>query len=182
MRFKWMGALIALALAAACDSNSVMDEIERGEARDAQRAQEVAVDSERFMEQARAREGVDARPSGLAVEFIHRGSNRNLPTPPDGSVVLVHYEGALADGTVFDSSIQRGEPAQFPLGGVIPGFSEAIQMMRPGDAVIAYIPPDLGYGARGSPPTIPPNAALQFRIQLFAFQSPDGRTVQAPQD
>jgi FKBP-type peptidyl-prolyl cis-trans isomerase len=136
--------------------------------------------SQAFLEPARARAGVEARPSGLLLEFTHHTSNNALPHPGPESVVLVHYEGKLANGETFDSSISRGEPAQFPLNQVVPGFSEAIQLMRPGDEIIAYFPPELGYGPSGQPPVIPPNAALQFRIQLLAFQGADGRTVMAP--
>jgi peptidylprolyl isomerase/FKBP-type peptidyl-prolyl cis-trans isomerase FklB len=81
---------------------------------------------------------------------------------------------------VFDSSFERGQPAQFPLAGVVPGFSEAIQQMRPGDEVLATFPAELGYGAEGQPPVIPGGAALQFRIVLLAFQGADGRVVEAP--
>jgi FKBP-type peptidyl-prolyl cis-trans isomerase FkpA/FKBP-type peptidyl-prolyl cis-trans isomerase FklB len=179
MRIKTVIAAAALAFVAACNDGDVMGEIEKGVARDAEHAQQAVAGSESFMATARAKPGVDVRPSGLVVEYVHRAANRSLPPPPEGSTVLVHYEGALADGTVFDSSIQRGQPAQFPLDQVIPGFSEALKLMHPGDAVIAYIPSELGYGARGQPPSIPPNAALQFRMQLLAYQTPDGRTVQA---
>src|SRR5262249_43909979 len=96
------------------------------------------------------------------------------------ALVLVHYEGKLANGEVFDSSFERGQPAQFPLQGVVPGFSEAITHMRPGDELIATMPAELGYGARGQPPAIPANAALQFRIQLLGFAMPDGTRVMAP--
>jgi len=117
----------------------------------------------------------------LLLAFRHRGANQSLPHPTARAVVLVHYEGKLANGTVFDSSIARHEPAQFPLAGVVPGFSAAIQQMRPGDEVIATFPPALGYGADGQPPVIPANAVLQFRILLLAFQEPGGQLVRAPQ-
>jgi FKBP-type peptidyl-prolyl cis-trans isomerase len=180
MRFVLLAA--AFISLAACDqrSSSVMDEIERAEKQEASDAEAAVTNSEAFLQTARARPGVEARPSGLLIEFTHHTSNNALPHPSADAVVLVHYEGKLANGETFDSSLARGEPAQFPLDQVVPGFSEAIQLMRPGDAIIAYFPPELGYGARGQPPVIPPNAALQFRIQLLAFQGPDGRTVTAP--
>lgn len=173
MRILLAAALLALA---ACDSggdSGVMREIERAEKAEADSAQQ-------FLAEARARPGAQEQPSGLIVEFVRRGADQTLPQPGPTSAVLVHYEGKLADGRVFDSSIQRGEPAQFPLDQVVDGFSEAIQLMRPGDEVIAYLPSELGYKAEGSPPVIPPNADLQFRIQLLAFQAADGSIVQAP--
>jgi FKBP-type peptidyl-prolyl cis-trans isomerase len=179
MRIKILIAAFATALVAACNNDSgVMREIEKGEAQHQQQTQSAAADSEHFMEQARARPGVIVRPSGLVLEYVHHAAQQ-LPPPPEGSTVLVHYEGSLPNGQVFDSSIQRGAPAQFGLGEVIPGFSEALKLMRPGDAVIAYIPAPIGYGEAGSPPTIPPNSALQFKLQLIAYRTPQGRTVQA---
>jgi FKBP-type peptidyl-prolyl cis-trans isomerase len=181
MRIKILLAALCVVFAASCKDNGdsgVMREIEKGEAQEHQQQQSAAADSAHFMEQVRARPGVDVRPSGLVIEFVHH-ARQQLPPPPDGSTVLVHYEGALPNGQVFDSSIQRGAPAQFGLDQVIPGFSEALKLMHPGDAVIAYIPADIGYGAEGSPPTIPPNSALQFKLQLIAYRTPQGRTVQA---
>ncbi|HVY84719.1 MAG TPA: FKBP-type peptidyl-prolyl cis-trans isomerase [Caulobacterales bacterium] len=162
------------------DSSGVMREIERAEQKDAAAHQQAANEAQTFLAQARARPGAIVRPSGLVMEFTHKGANQSLPHPGPQSVVLVHYEGKLANGDTFDSSLQRGQPAQFPLDQVVPGFSEAIQQMRPGDEVIAYFPPELGYGAQGQPPVIPPNAPLQFRIQLLAFQGANGHIVQAP--
>lgn len=181
MRAIILGTL--LLAASACDGgdSGVMREIERAEREAAETAQAAQTASDGFLEQVRAQAGVEARPSGLLLERRSRGQNQALPRPTEAAVVLVHYEGKLADGTVFDSSFERGEPAQFPLAGVVPGFAEAIEQMRPGDEVIATFPAELGYGARGSPPDIPPGAALQFRIVLLAFQEPGGRVIQAPQ-
>jgi peptidylprolyl isomerase/FKBP-type peptidyl-prolyl cis-trans isomerase FklB len=88
--------------------------------------------------------------------------------------VKVNYEGKLINGTVFDSSFQRGEPADLPLQGLIPGWVEALQLMHPGDEWMLYVPPELGYGAN-SPDPIPPNSVLVFRIQLLGvLQHPGG--------
>ena len=175
----------AVVVLAACgQSNSdagVMAEIQRGEKADAQAAQQASAGNDAFLAQVRAQPGVEALPSGLLLQFRHRSANQSLPQPTASAAVLVHYEGKLKDGSVFDSSFARNEPAQFPLAGVVPGFSEAIQHMRPGDEVIATFPPALGYGADGQPPVIPPNAVLQFRIILLAFQEPGGQVVRAPQ-
>jgi FKBP-type peptidyl-prolyl cis-trans isomerase len=175
-----LAALLALSACGGGDSG-VMQEIERAEREAAAAAEAAQTASAGFLEEVRAQPGVEAFPSGLLIERRSRGRDQSLPRPTEAAVVLVHYEGKLADGTVFDSSFARGEPAQFPLAQVVPGFAEAIEQMRPGDEIVATFPGDLGYGARGSPPDIPPGAALQFRIVLVAFQEPGGRIVQAPQ-
>jgi FKBP-type peptidyl-prolyl cis-trans isomerase len=176
---------ILLAAAAAltfagCTDGGVMREIERAEKQSAASAQEAAERSAAFLQEVRAQPGVEARPSGLLLEVRSRGRDQSLPRPSADATVLVHYEGKLADGSVFDSSFARGEPADFPLNAVVQGFSEAIQQMRPGDEVVATFPHELGYGAEGRPPAIPPAAALQFRIVLLAFQEPGGSVVEAP--
>jgi FKBP-type peptidyl-prolyl cis-trans isomerase len=170
----------ALVLAACGDGGGVMGEIQRAEKERAEAAAQIAERSEAWLAETSARPNVEARPSGLLIEVRSRGADQSLPRPSEQAAVLVHYEGKLADGSVFDSSFERGEPAQFPLGGVVPGFSEAIQQMRPGDEVVATFPMELGYGPEGRPPAIPPAAALQFRIILLAFQEPGGRVVEAP--
>ena len=81
--------------------------------------------------------------------------------------VRVHYHGTLIDGTVFDSSVERGEPAQFPVNGVIRGWVEALQMMHVGDKWKLYIPAELAYGARSPSPAIPANSALVFEVELL---------------
>ena len=170
-----------LALAACDNGGGVMREIERAEKADSDSASQATESSAGWLEETRAQAGVEARPSGLLIERRARGSNQALPRPTANATVLVHYEGKLANGDVFDSSFARGEPAEFPLGAVVPGFSEAITQMRPGDEIVATFPMELGYGPEGRPPAIPPEAALQFRIVLLAFQEPGGQVVQAPQ-
>ncbi len=157
-------AFAAAVLLAACgqSGNSVVQEIERAEG---------AVVTEAPVTLA----------SGVEIQFLRRGPDRTLPKPGPDASVLVHYEGSLvSDGSVFDSSFQRGEPAEFPLNAVVPGFSEAIQQMAPGDELIATFPAALGYGAEGRPPVIPPNSALRFRIRLIAYQGADGGVVGHP--
>jgi peptidylprolyl isomerase len=103
--------------------------------------------------------------SGLQYIEITEGTG-NMPTM--ASAVVVHYTGWLeADGTKFDSSVDRGEPASFQMNGVIPGFSEGLLTMKEGGKRRLIIPPELGYGAAGSPPVIPPNATLIFDIELI---------------
>jgi FKBP-type peptidyl-prolyl cis-trans isomerase FkpA len=88
--------------------------------------------------------------------------------PTAASTVEVHYHGTLADGTVFDSSVERGEPIKFPLRNVIKGWQEGVAMMRVGGKATLVIPSDLAYGDQGSPPVIPPGATLQFEVELIA--------------
>jgi peptidylprolyl isomerase/FKBP-type peptidyl-prolyl cis-trans isomerase FklB len=104
-------------------------------------------------------------PSGLEYKVVHSGA-ADGPHPGLTDEVKVNYEGKLLDGKVFDSSFQRGEPISFPVDHVIPGWTEALQLMRPGDEWILYIPPALGYGGDGAGP-IPPNSLLIFRVQLL---------------
>lgn len=126
---------------------------------------------------AEVQEQAQTLPSGLELRFTRRGADQSLAQPTMDATALVHYEGSFVDGgEVFDSSFARGEPAEFPLGMVVAGFSEAITHMRPGDEVIATFPGSLGYGPDGRGP-IPPNAALRFRIALLAFQEPGGQPV-----
>lgn len=174
-------AAATLALMAACGgADSVLRDVEREERAQALSAEEVAAQAQEFLANVRARPGVEAFPSGLLLEMRTRGADQNLPRPTINAQVLVHYEGRLANGAVFDSSFARNEPAEFPLQAVVDGFSEAIQHMRPGDEVIATFPMELGYGPEGRPPEIPPASPLQFRIVLLAQQEPGGPVVRAP--
>lgn len=114
-----------------------------------------------------SREGVQKTESGLEYIVIKSGPADGVsPTPQDQ--VTVHYDGRLAEGgKKFDSSFDRGEPATFVAGGLIPGWVEALQMMKPGDEWILFIPSNMGYGARGAGADIPPNADLIFHLQLI---------------
>ena len=106
-------------------------------------------------------------PSGLEYKIVNSGPTTGAHPGP-GDDVKVNYEGKLLDGKVFDSSFQRGEPLDLPLDRVIPGWTEALELMRPGDEWILYIPPNLGYRDRGAGP-IPPNSLLIFRVQLLSI-------------
>jgi FKBP-type peptidyl-prolyl cis-trans isomerase FkpA len=108
-------------------------------------------------------------PSGIVIRTINVGTGAS-PTAAD--VVKVHYEGKLIDGTVFDSSIKRNEPAEFPLAAVVPCWTEALQLMKKGGRSQVVCPSALAYGDRGSPPDIPPGSTLSFEVELLDFHKP----------
>lgn len=122
--------------------------------------------AQEFLEQNKTQEGVQVTDSGLQYMVMEEGSGAQ-PTAED--TVVVHYTGSLPDGTVFDSSVERGQAATFPLAGVIPGFREGIQLMQVGGKYKLFIPPELGYGERGAGADIPPNSALIFEIELLGL-------------
>jgi peptidylprolyl isomerase len=105
--------------------------------------------------------------SGLKYQVLKHGTGTVSPKATD--TVKVHYEGKLLDGTVFDSSIARGQPISFPLNQVIPGWTEGLQLMKVGDKFKFVIPPNLAYGAN-SPPPIPPNSTLVFEVELLGIE------------
>ncbi len=117
-----------------------------------------------FLTENAKRSDVVVLPSGLQYRVLETGSGER-PGPEDR--VRVHYQGTLLDGSVFDSSVQRGQPAEFPLAGVIPGFREALSNMRVGDHWEVFIPSALAYGERGAGADIGPNETLIFDIQLL---------------
>ncbi len=106
--------------------------------------------------------------SGLKYQVLERGTGTVSPKASD--TVKVHYHGTLLNGTVFDSSVQRGEPISFPLSGVIRGWTEGLQLMKVGDKFKFEIPPDLAYGAQSPSPQIPPNSTLVFEVELLGIQ------------
>jgi FKBP-type peptidyl-prolyl cis-trans isomerase len=106
--------------------------------------------------------------SGLKYQVLKRGAGTVSPKPTD--TVKVHYHGTLLDGTVFDSSVERGQPISFPLNGVIRGWTEGLQIMRVGDKFKFQIPPDLAYGAASPSEKIPPNSTLVFEVELLAIE------------
>lgn len=120
-----------------------------------------------FLAQNKSKEGVKTTATGLEYKVIKEGTGK-VPTPED--TVTAHYRGTLIDGTEFDSSYKRGEPASFPVSGVIPGWTEVLLMMKAGSKYQVWIPANLAYGERGAGNTIGPNATLTFEIELIDVQ------------
>lgn len=120
--------------------------------------------SNAYLAAQRKEKGAKQTDSGLIITQLKEGSGKQ-PTPD--SKVRVHYTGTLRDGTVFDSSVQRGQPAEFPLSGVIPCWSEGVGMMKVGGKAKLVCPADIAYGDKGAPPAIPPGAALTFNVELL---------------
>lgn len=127
-------------------------------------AQKTLEAGQAFLEANKAKEGVITLPSGLQYEIITEGTG---PKPVETDKVKCHYHGTLIDGKVFDSSVDRGEPAEFPVNGVIPGWVEALQLMPVGSKWKLYVPAELAYGERGAGQDIGPNTALIFEVELL---------------
>ena len=117
-----------------------------------------------FLAENGAREGVVTTASGLQYEVLTPGSGE---TPRASDFVTTHYHGTLIDGTVFDSSVQRNQPIEFPVGGVIAGWTEALQLMQVGAKWKLFLPPELAYGSRGAGRAIGPNETLVFEVELL---------------
>lgn len=146
----------------------VKDFFEKQEARQraaaAEKFKETKEKGEAYLAENAKKEGVVTLPSGLQYQVIKEGNGRR---PKATDKVKCHYEGMLVDGTLFDSSIQRGEPATFPLNGVIKGWTEGLQLMQEGAKYRFFIPYHLGYGENGAGASIPPFAALVFDVELI---------------
>ena len=134
------------------------------EAKAAEKNKDAAAKGEAFLAENAKREGVFVTESGLQYEVVTMGEGEK---PTAESTVKVHYHGTLIDGTVFDSSVQRGEPIEFPLNGVIKGWTEGLQLMPVGSKFILYIPYQLAYGERGAGELIGPYEALIFEVELL---------------
>ena len=117
-----------------------------------------------FMEQNAKNDSVTQTTSGLQYMVLKEGTGAK---PSAEDTVTVHYTGKLLDGTVFDSSVERGEPASFPLNGVIPGWTEGLQLMSEGSKYRLFIPSELAYGSKGAGDKILPNATLIFDVELI---------------
>ena len=130
------------------------------------KVKEAKAEGEKFLAENKKKEGVVALPSGLQYKILTAG---NGPKPKASDTVKCHYEGRLINGTVFDSSIRRNEPAEFPVSGVIAGWVEALQLMPVGSKWQLYIPSELAYGTHGAGQSIGPNQTLIFDVELLAI-------------
>ena len=122
---------------------------------------------EEFLAANKTKDGVVTLPSGLQYKILTAGTG---PKPTLSDSVVCNYKGTLLDNTEFDSSYKRGQPATFPVGGVIKGWTEALQLMPVGSKWQLFIPPDLAYGPRGSGPTIGPSSTLIFEVELISIK------------
>jgi len=129
-----------------------------------ERQQAMAAEGQKFLEEYGQRDGVSSTESGLQFSVIKQGDGA-IPSRQDR--VRVHYTGKLIDGSVFDSSVARGEPAEFPVSGVIPGWIEALTLMPVGSKWELVIPQNLAYGERGAGASIPPFSTLVFEVELL---------------
>jgi len=130
-----------------------------------------------FLAANKTKEGVVALPDGLQYKILQEGTG---PKPAAGDSVTVNYRGTLVNGTEFDSSSKRGQPAEFPVGGVIKGWTEALQLMPVGSKWQVFIPSDLAYGPAGRAPVIGPNSALVFEVELVSIQPKPAAPAPAP--
>lgn len=149
----------------------------RAEERMQAKAEETRKAGQKFLEDNAKRDGVKTTASGLQYEVVKAAEGKQ-PGPDD--VVTVHYEGRLTDGTVFDSSIQRGSPIDLPVSGVIPGWVEGLQLMHVGEKVKLYIPSALAYGEQSPSPTIPANSVLVFDLELLGIKNASEMEQSAP--
>jgi len=129
--------------------------------------EEAAKAGKKFLEENGKREGVTTTASGLQYEVVKKADGAQ---PKATDVVTVHYEGKLTDGSVFDSSVERGSPIDLPVNGVIPGWVEGLQLMHVGEKYKLYIPSELAYGEQSPSPAIPANSVLVFELELLAIK------------
>lgn len=144
-------------------------------------SEETAKAGKKFLEENGKRSEVVTTKSGLQYEVVKKADG---PQPKADDVVTVHYEGKLIDGKVFDSSIKRGSPIDLPVGGVIPGWVEALQLMHVGEKYKLYIPSELAYGAQSPSPEIPANSVLVFDLELLGIKKPadEQQATEAPKE
>ncbi|MES1929623.1 Peptidylprolyl isomerase [Salinisphaera dokdonensis CL-ES53] len=161
-------------------SQDELDGVMQGFVQDMEAAQQKKVDQQsennlekgkKFLAENKDKEGVETTDSGLQYKVLEEGDGSS---PSSSDSVTVHYTGKLIDGTVFDSSRKRGEPVTFPVDAVIPGWTEALQLMKRGAKYELYIPADLAYGERGAGAQIGPNETLIFDVELISVEKGDG--------
>jgi FKBP-type peptidyl-prolyl cis-trans isomerase FklB len=132
-----------------------------------EQAEKNLAEAKSFLAENGKKEGVKTLPSGLQYKILSEGSGK---TPEKSDTVTVHYRGTFINGTEFDSSIARGQPTTFQVDGVIPGWTEALQLMKEGAKWQLFIPPELAYGEMGMPPRMPPQSILLFDVELISVK------------
>lgn len=164
-------ALIGLGIAIGCVNtyaDTVANPLQTGTNTTMQSAETTSkATGESFLSTNKAQPGVVTLPDGLQYKVLIAGTGSQ---PTDTDVVTVNYSGKLTNGTEFDSSYKRGQPASFPVNGVIPGWTEALKLMKVGSTWELYIPANLAYGDVGAPPVIGPNEALIFKVELLSVK------------
>ena len=169
------GAKGADSVFSAAETQKIMESFQKEvtEKRTAMQEKEGKINKEegaKFLEANKKKPGVKVTASGLQYEVLKEGSG---PKPKETDTVTTHYKGTLINGKVFDSSYDRGEPATFPVTGVIKGWTEALQMMQPGAKYKLYVPSELAYGSRGAGADIGPDATLIFEVELVSIKAKD---------
>ena len=145
--------------------------MEKMQAKQKEAGEKNVKDGEAYLAANAKKGGVKVTPSGLQYKVIKPGTGKVSPKATD--TVKVHYHGTTIDGTVFDSSVERGEPVSFPLNGVIPGWTEGVQLMKEGDKFQFVIPSKLAYGEQGAGGKIGPNSTLVFDVELLSIEKPE---------
>lgn len=143
------------------------EQMEKAQREQAKVAEEAKAKSQEWLDEKAKEDGVVTTESGLMYKVVSKGDGK---MPAETDTVKVNYEGKLVDGTVFDSSYERGEPISFPLNQVIPGWTEGVQLMSVGSTYEFYIPSELAYGPGGTGP-IPPYSALEFKVELLDIEA-----------
>jgi FKBP-type peptidyl-prolyl cis-trans isomerase len=151
--------------------------MEKMQAKQKEAGQKNVKAGEDFLAANAKKDGVKVTPSGLQYKVIKAGAGKVSPKATD--TVKVHYHGTTIDGTVFDSSVERGEPVSFPLNGVIPGWTEGVQLMKEGDKFQFVIPSKLAYGEQGAGGKIGPNSTLVFDVELLSIEKPGDKPAAA---
>lgn len=172
-------AALAAVTLVACEESDVMKEIDRKREERVKVLEQDVKKGRDFLVSNATKAGVKQTASGLQYEVV-RAVTADIGRPTAEDRVKVNYEGKLVNGNVFDSSYARGEPIEFKLNEVIPGWTEALQLMKPGEEFLIYLPPEIAYGARGAGEDIPPNSTLIFKVELLQFTRADGKVVKAP--
>ena len=147
------------------------------QAKQAEAGKKNDADATKFLADNKTKDGVKTTASGLQYKVLKEG---NGAQPKSSDNVTVNYRGTLIDGTEFDSSYKRGEPATFPVSGVIKGWTEALQLMKVGSKYQLFIPPSLAYGQNSPSPTIPANSLLIFEVELMKVESPGASPAPSP--